>query len=83
MGFRQAGQALNGLADAGGGFGVNGGYHLDIGMALEFRLQHLFGEWAAPVGAQGDYVGAEAGRHLNHALAEKAVDAHNHGVAGL
>ena len=83
VGFRQLRQALKGLADAGGCFGVYGGDHLDVGMALEFGLKHFFGEGAAPVGAEGDDVCAQPRRHLYHALAEKAVDAHNHGIAGL
>ena len=77
-----AGDLVDGLPDAGGGFGVDDSDHLG-GMGLE-GLADLVGVEGFAVGAFEDLdLGPGATGDVDHAAAEDAVDADEHVVAGL
>ena len=78
----ERGDGLDGLADAGGGLGVDDGDELGGGGA-ELALDRLGGDGGTPGGGDDGDLGAGAGGHLGDAVAEVAADADDGAVAGL
>ena len=78
----KGGDALDRLADAGGGLGVDDGDELRRSGA-QLPLDGFLGDGGAPGGGHDGDLGAGAGGHLGDAVAEVAADADDGAVARL
>ena len=79
----EVGQLVQGLEDTGGGLSVHDGEHLDLGVALQLRLDRIEVDGGSPLLLDlGDRRAVAAG-DVGQAFAEEAVRGRDDDVAGL
>ena len=82
MGPTEVADALHGLADACGGFGVDDRKHDGV-MVLQGTRNLRRAEGLAPGTFDGEDIGSVAAGHVGEAQAEVTVDRHHHPVTGF